>query len=204
MIIESAAIKTEAFSRVFSDYPDHLEEIVQHHLDNVSLSRFEKFKIYHQDYLGIDLDDQQVQELANKFHDLVVRKVIDAPFVMGSLEFLKKYYKYVPLYIISATPKSEINEIIDKKGLRKYFKGVYGSPTNKNEWAKSIISNNNFDPKNVIFVGDALSDYNAAIDCGLHFVARIEKSGSNPFEGKKVVSKISDLFDLEVLIHANK
>ena len=77
------------------------------------------------------------------------------------------------------------------------------SQTNKNEWARYIIGSNNFDRKKVIFVGDALSDFNAAIDCGLHFVAKIGKNESNPFKEEKLNLQIKDLFDLEKRILKN-
>jgi|TARA_B100001971_G_C18118086_1_gene497921 phosphoglycolate phosphatase-like HAD superfamily hydrolase len=204
VITDSVNVKTVAFAKMYEPYgKEVVKSVVTHHLSNGGISRFQKFKIYHKEYLGIDLSNKQIQDLAGKFRNLVVQKVIDAPFVNGALEFLKKYYLDFPLFIISATPDVEINEIIDKKGLSKYFKKVYGSPTNKNEWARYILVNNNFDRTKVFFVGDALSDYNAAIDCGLHFVARIEKSANNPFKGIKLNYQINDLFDLEKQILKN-
>jgi phosphoglycolate phosphatase-like HAD superfamily hydrolase len=204
VITDSVNVKTEAFAKIYKPYgKEVVNNVIMHHLANGGVSRFEKFKIYHKDFLGVDLDNQQVQALADKFHNLVVQKVIDAPFIPGALEFLVKYYLYFPLYVISATPEGEINEIIYKKELRKYFKGVYGSPSNKSKWAKYIISKDNFDPKKVIFVGDALSDYNAALNCGLHFIARIEKCGHNPFEEIIVDYKISNIFDLDKLLSSN-
>ena len=44
VILESAVIKTQAFSGVFENYPEHLEAIINHHLNNVGVSRYEKFK----------------------------------------------------------------------------------------------------------------------------------------------------------------
>ena len=75
------------------------------------------------------------------------------------------------------------------------------SQTIKNEWARYILGSNNFDRKKVIIVGDALSDCNAAIDCGLHVV--VGKNENNPFKGKKLNFQIIDLFDLEKRILKN-
>jgi len=204
VIADSVNVKTEAFAKMYESYGKEVKNsVITHHLSNGGISRFDKFKKYHKDFLGIDLNNKQLRQLDGEFHDLVVQKVIEAPFIPGALEFLKKYYLYVPLYIISATPHDEINEIVNKKGLKTYFQGIYGSPTKKNEWARYILGNNSFDRKKVIFVGDALSDYNAAINCGLHFVAKIEKSENNPFKGKKLNFQIIDLFDLEKRILKN-
>jgi len=204
VIADSVNVKTEAFAKMYESYGKEVKNsVITHHLANGGISRFEKLKKYHKDFLGIDLSNKQIQQLAAKFHDLVVQKVIDAHFIPGALEFLKKYYLYVPLYVISATPHNEINEIVNKKGLKTYFQGIYGSPKSKQHWANFIIRINAFNPEKVIFVGDALSDYNAALDCGLYFVARIEKSENNPFKGKKLNFQIKDLFDLEILINTN-
>ena len=112
VIAESVNVKTEAFSKMYAKYgSDIAKKVVEHHLSHGGISRFEKFKFYHKEYFGIELTNQQLQELANQFSELVVQKVIAAPYVPGALEFIQNNYKYYDLFISSGTPEDEIIEI---------------------------------------------------------------------------------------------
>ena len=44
VILESVSVKTAAFRQLFSFAPEHVDEIVQYHLDNGGMSRFDKFR----------------------------------------------------------------------------------------------------------------------------------------------------------------
>ena len=44
VILESVSVKTEAFRTLFSFVPKHVDEIVQFHIDNGGMSRFDKFR----------------------------------------------------------------------------------------------------------------------------------------------------------------
>jgi histidinol phosphatase-like enzyme len=87
--------------------------------------------------------------------------------------------------------------------LREFFEGVYGSPNSKSYWTKQLIEERNFDVNKVFFVGDALSDYRAAEENNIRFIARIT-DGNEVFKGKKVSWKIRDLFDLDNLLSEEK
>ena len=133
VIAESVNVKTEAFSKMYAQYGNTIaEKVASHHLSHGGISRFEKFKLYHKEFLGIELTNQDIMALANKFSKLVVQKVIDAPYVPGSLEFIKDNYKYYDLFISTGTPEDEMKKILSRKGIRNYFKSVHGSPKKKN------------------------------------------------------------------------
>ena len=62
MIAESVNVKTEAFASLYESYgKDVVKKVLQHHLANGGVSRFEKFKIYHKELLNIELNDQNLQ-----------------------------------------------------------------------------------------------------------------------------------------------
>ena len=202
VITDSVNVKTKAFANIYEPYGKEIvDKVIKHHLANGGVSRFKKFKVYHKDFLGIDLSNKQIQKMAAEFHDIVVQKVIDAPFIPGALEFIKKHYRDIPLYIISATPYDEINEIVNKKQLKKYFNGIYGSPTNKIEWVESIINKNHYKRNSVVFIGDALADYEAAEKNKIHFIARVDVKENNIFNNKNISGVINNLFELDKIIH---
>ena len=93
VLAESVDVKTRAYALLFEGEGEEVvQEVVDFHLKNGGVSRFEKFKFYHKEYFGIELTNQQLQELANKFSELVVQKVIAAPYVPGALEFIQNNY----------------------------------------------------------------------------------------------------------------
>ena len=144
--------------------------MVAYHLANGGVSRFEKFKYYHEEFLNISLDEGGIQELAKKFSKLVIDKVVNAPYIPGAFEFISNNYKKYDMFISTATPTEEIIEILNQKKLTKYFKGIKGSPESKIDHAQQIISENNYLRNETVFIGDSNSDRTAAIENNLHFI----------------------------------
>ena len=87
-----------------------------------------------------------------------------------------------------------------QKGLSKYFQGVYGSPTGKAFWANKIIMQEKLNCETTLFIGDAMSDHEAAKENGLIFVARINNDNKEIFEGVHVDYKVYDLFEFDMLL----
>lgn len=174
VVLESADIKTEAFEILFeSIYPNHVKEIVAHHLKNKGISRLVKIKHAYENIIKTPLSKEQEQELAKRFSEIVLNKVINAPFVPGAFEFIEQYHKIYPIYIATGTPEEEILYIASKRGLTKYFKEILGSPAKKTEIIIDILTRYGYSPDEVIFIGDATTDMLAASKTGLHFAARI-------------------------------
>ena len=200
VILDSVDVKGWAFGKLFDDYSEYVDEIVTFHHDNGGMSRYEKFRYIYKNILKKPLPEKEFKQLCNDFSKLVYHRVLECDFVPGAIEFLRKYYKKIPLFIISATPQEEIVNIVNAKGLSKYFKGVFGSPTPKGVWVKKIINEQNLDPIKAIFVGDAMSDYNAAKEGDIYFVGMFGNSKNDIFKDKKVNFKIRNLFELDDLL----
>ncbi len=200
VILESVDIKGWAFGKLFENHTEHVDEIVAFHFANGGMSRFDKFRCIYKNILNKPLPDEEFDALCFKFSDLAFKRVLKCEFVPGALEFLEKHYKKTKLYIITGTPQDEIERIVDIRGLGKYFKGVYGSPTGKAFWAKKIIMQEKLNYETTIFIGDAMSDYNAAMENKVKFVARINDDNKYIFESKSVYYKVYDLFEFDSLL----
>ena len=195
-IADSVNIKTEAFAELYRPYGRAIEKkVVEYHLSHGGVSRFDKFKFFHKNFLNLLLNEQEIQKLANKFSKLVVDKVINAPYIPGAYEFISKNVNIYDMFISTATPTDEINKILKKKKIIKYFKGVYGSPQNKVKHTKEIISSNNYLLNEVIFIGDSDSDREASLKNNIPFIAIDNKSH---FDKEKY--KVQDLNTLEPII----
>ena len=198
MIVDSVNIKTKAFEKIYKPFGNSVaKSVVSHHNSNLGMSRYEKFEFYHKTFLGKELSSDQLKALSIKFQKLVCRKVIEAPLIKGAMEFLNKFNGTIPMYIVSATPDEELCFIVEEKGLSKYFKGIYGAPKDKDYWTKLIIKKKNYNYQKMIFVGDGLKDYEAAIKNNLNFIGRVESKSENIFKDKKIDYLINDLRYLE-------
>lgn len=203
VILESVNVKGWAFGELFEGYPEHIDEIVAFHYANGGMSRFDKFQYIHKNILQRPLPAYEFERLCKKFSHLVYHRIVESDYVPGALEFIQKYADKILLYIISGTPQEEMVRIVEAKGLSTYFRGVFGSPVSKSAWAKTIIAEDNLDHGEVLFVGDAMSDYQAAVENGLVFAARIKSSQDDVFKGKAIDFRVADLFELDRLLTAD-
>jgi len=201
VICESSEIKTEAFRRLFSQYPRHRKEIIAYHERNGGISRFVKFKVIYRDILKKKLTAEQTRYLGKKFAQYSLQAVLKAGYVKGAIPFFKKYHKELFLFIVSGTPQAEMRLIAKNRQLTKFFKGVFGSPRTKKELIAQILRQNKLKKEEVIFVGDSINDYEGAKEIGVAFIGRLHKNMANPFVGEKNIKGfISDFSDLNAIL----
>lgn len=194
VIIESLDIKTQAFAEMFRHYPEHRDAIIDLHLQNLGISRYEKFKTIYRDLLDQPISDRELQRLGVQFSGLIFDRIVQCPFVDGALEFLRKRSNAYKLFVASGTPEEELHEIVRVRGLTSLFTGVFGSPRGKHEILRAIMHDEHLVPEEVLFVGDALTDYVGALGARVYFVGRVPEGVENPFSGDVVtVRSLSEL-----------
>lgn len=193
VIVESVDIKTEAFKELFADYPRKIKEIIDYHLMNGGISRYVKFRYIYEQILGQDLSRDAEVELGRRFSQIVLQKVLNAPFVAGAKEFLDTRRTKYQFFIASGTPDEELRKIIKAKKLQGYFKEIYGSPKKKINIINDIISKNGFGEDEVVYVGDAQSDRISAEEAGIAFIERKTKLDSKPNRDSGTISDLCNL-----------
>jgi phosphoglycolate phosphatase-like HAD superfamily hydrolase len=173
VILESADIKTNAFIELYRSYPEKLDRIVEYHLANQGISRFTKFEWVSRTLFGRELTAEESNELGRKFSDIVFEKVLKAPFVSGALDLLCFLGESnIDAYVASGTPESELRSIVSERGIEKYFRGVFGTPATKEFIVRDIMFKREIPASQILFVGDANTDYVAAKAAGTYFIAR--------------------------------
>ncbi len=193
VICDSVDVKTVAFAALYEPYGAAIqEEVVKYHLLNGGISRFEKIRYYHRILLDIDISDAEVDQLAARFADLVKEKVIKAPYIRGADIFLKNSSDKVMQYICTGTPEYEILDIIKKKNLAPFFKGIYGAPKKKTAIIADILKESNYDVSNYLYIGDAITDYDAAMTHRMPFLGVLNSTTEFP-RGTKVISDFHGL-----------
>ena len=181
VIIESVGIKDQTFEELYKEYPQHLSHIMEYHLSHNATIRFKKFRYIAENILNKPYGAQKEQELSKMFSELVFEKIVHCPLVKGAKEFLEYLCAKVPLYLISISPEDELSWVLDVRGLKKYFKQVYANPIKKSEAFKNILTYEQLDASEAMYIGDTPEDYQAAVDVGIPFNGRKSRMCIYPY-----------------------
>lgn len=201
VLVESVNIKTIAFARLFETEGEAVvHKVVEYHLANGGVSRFDKFRYYYREILKRELTEARYNELCSSFSELVLDEVAKCPFVPGAAEFLTSFAHDIPCYITSATPEQELFEILQRRGMAEFFQTVFGAPTSKVDAVAVILEETGFLAQEVVYVGDALTDYEAATANGVHFIARC--TTENAVFNDVNCFKVQDLYSLHAILEA--
>jgi HAD superfamily hydrolase (TIGR01549 family) len=193
VVLESVEIKTVAFRRLFADHPEG-ERIVDYHLANGGISRFRKFRWFYEEVRGEPLSEAESARLGERFSELVLDEIRRCPFVPGARELLERLAPRLPLFVASGTPEDELRGIVADRGLEDVFAGVYGTPPTKAEILGRIMAERGLDAAELLFVGDAMSDFNGAAAAGVPFVGRRYEDEPSPFpDGTFTVLDLAEL-----------
>ena len=195
VILDSVEVKTRAFAELAEPFGEEaIQLMVQYHRENGGISRFVKFEWFFRNVLQMPLSPAESKEWGHKFESLVLEGVLKSEFIPGALEFLQEFHSSLPLFVASGTPEKELNNIIINRNLNSFFRETAGSPRTKEEIVNGLLKKYRLHPSEVVFVGDAMSDYKAALACGLHFVG-VTQANLSPFPYS--TRTISDLHQLQ-------
>ena len=171
VIANSVHLKSDAFVELYSPFGEKIaKKVLFHHESNGGMSRFEKFKFYHNTFLDKKISDNEINELSKLFSKLVVHKIIKSTYVPGVLNFIKETSQKYKLFISTGTPSKEINLILRGKNIDTFFSEVYGSPEKKQIHLEKIIKKYNFSSDELLFFGFFNVDFKAARDKKIEFI----------------------------------
>ncbi len=172
VILDSVGVKTDAFKTMYRKYgTEIMNKVAKHHVENGGMSRYDKFRHYHNKFLDITLDEKEVDALAEKFSEIVFQKVLRTKFIGGALDFLKMCKRRKKTcFLVSAAPEGEIKEIIKLRKLKKYFVEIKGSPEKKANNIRKLMKEYKVKRDRAVFFGDSINDVRAANPNGIKFV----------------------------------
>ena len=180
VIKDSLSAKTEAFIHTFHGNSkfDVIERIKEHHLMNGGVSRSVKIPLYLK-WLGINPSKSTIEKYLDEFSKVVVKKVVDSPWVEGAEFLLKNKPEGIMFFLVTATPTSEIKEIIANLSLHNIFTEIHGHPKSKLDSGKDIIKNYNLSAKDVLFIGDSEIDMQTSKMLNIPFILRLHKDNQH-------------------------
>ena len=172
VIKDSVNVKTTAYVELFRPYgKDIYDRVKQHHESHGGVSRFDKIPMYLA-WAGEPVTAEKVAEFCECFSQLVVRAVIDSPWVPGVYEYLLAHCKQQYFVLVTATPQQEIEYILAALKIAHCFGKCYGAPTGKTIAINDALQQLKISPSDAVMIGDSDADYKAALDNRVTFVLR--------------------------------
>jgi phosphoglycolate phosphatase-like HAD superfamily hydrolase len=203
VIVDSVDIKGQAFCHLFRHQPEEIRgRIADLHANHAGMTRYEKFKIIYQEFLNQPATAADLEMLSAEFSRFCVEKIINVAYIPGAFEFISKHYADYNLYVASSAPESELKEIVHRRGITGFFKATFGTPRTKLAICRDILEQNRLSPQHVAFIGDSISDYEVARQCGTHFIGRVDKNSKDLLSKQPLRIRLCDLSRLnDVLLY---
>lgn len=178
VILDSAHIKTDAFYELFLDFGIEKATMAKkHHLEHQGISRFEKFRYIFKNVLAMPYSESIETTYSKKFSTIVFQKIIACPLIPGILTFIANLKKKdVSSFLLSATPEEELKQICLARNIDTYFSRILGSPIDKVDHGRKILTDLGYTPTQVIFIGDSTSDFQASQALGTKFIGVGDKA----------------------------
>jgi hypothetical protein len=173
VLLDSNSIRDIGFQKVLKDFPKkEVEDLLSFHRENGGLSRYVKFRYFFENIRREKISDYDILKLSDSFSIIMRELLLNRELlIQQTLDFVKLYYGKIEMYIVSGSDQNELRFLCDELLMSIYFKGIYGSPTPKNELVSNILNHNNFELGQCILIGDSINDYEAAKHNKIHFLS---------------------------------
>ncbi|WP_066407931.1 HAD family hydrolase [Aliarcobacter skirrowii] len=171
VILDSMPIRDYGFAKIFEEFDKELvDKLLEYHTLNGGLSRYVKIRYFYNTLLGVEVSDEKVQELADKFSTIMKAELINKKYLIKeTVDFIEKNYQNYNFHIVSGSDEKELNYLCKELDLTQYFKTIEGSPTCKNDLVKNILEKYDYNSNESILIGDSINDYEAANVNGMRF-----------------------------------
>ncbi len=199
VILNSHVVKTKAFYRVFLKYGTNIAiKAKKLHLRYMGMPRKKKIDLINSLYLNKSLNKNELNKINIKFETIIRNKILKMKLNKNLINFFKLKKKKKIFYISTGTDQSEMINLCKLKKISHFFSKIYGSPKTKMQHISDIIKKNNVNTKDILFVGDSLSDYKAAKIKKVDFICKSNSENKFSFKNLKIsrINKFKQLYRL--------
>ncbi|WP_339109282.1 HAD hydrolase-like protein [Thioclava sp. GXIMD4216] len=173
VLLDSNNMKTTAFAEVVSEYPTEcVKPFLEFQKTAFGLSRFRTFDAFFDRFLGRPPADSEKEKLLSEFAAYCQSQYPHQPVTAGATELLQSLSaRKCIAYVASGSEQSELRQALKKIGLAENFRDILGSPRKKSDLVADILrQEQDVDASEILFVGDAKVDFEAASSNGVAFL----------------------------------
>jgi phosphoglycolate phosphatase-like HAD superfamily hydrolase len=177
VLLDSNRVKTEAFRQAALPYGEPAaERLVQHHVENGGVSRYEKFEYFFEKIVpevtghdGAASDPTDYDALLSAYAAAVHEGLRTCSIAEG-LEQLRAKTPNTRWLVVSGGDQGELRALFVDRRIADYFDGsIFGSPDRKGDIVAREIANGNI-KRPALFLGDSGLDHEVAAANGLDFM----------------------------------
>lgn len=195
VIKETVSLKGGAFAELFRVHGEALTgKIRKHHTLHGGVSRMKKIPLYLK-WAGLARDPITVGQYCERFARVVYQGVMEAPWVPGAEDFLRRNPFGQKFFLVTATPQKEVEAILAALDLAGSFEGIWGAPTPKREAIANVLTASIVPPERCLLIGDSLADQQAASATNIPFLLR-EHSDNRDLPWQPSLPRIPDFLNL--------
>lgn len=199
VLMDSSGVKTACYRKLAESFGRNVEEFVQYHIANGGISRHVKIRHYVEQILGESLSRPREAELAVRYAACVAEGMESATLAPGAVECLAWASANFPIFLLSGSPQDELDEQVHRKNIADYFERIVGFPATKPETLIALLAERNWKGDDVIYVGDAISDFEASTSEGVRFVGVVTGENRDQFARMNFV-KVNSLNELRKVL----
>lgn len=198
VILDSARLKTQTFVQCYAgEDEDKIAAVVSYQERHGGIGRRDKFQYFERAIFDRPGDPAAVDALCARFAAMIDKAMQDAPFIVGAEQALLALQRRMPLHLVSGMPETELKALLAQRTLDGFFASVAGSPKPKKAEFERILKDGRLAPAEVLAVGDSRTEFDAAQELGVPFLA-IVADGASDFFPPNVPRRpdLSDFLDL--------
>ncbi len=169
-LVDSNRIKWRGFEEVFAGFPDRVDEIMAYCRGANHTIRGQKFRHVYERILGLPYTADLEADLQARYADATTQAIIDAREIPGAMAFLTDVADRYHTALLSSTPHPILLEIIERRGMQRYFRHVQGAPVDKAAWLCAFRRDHALASEQIVFFGDTKEDTIAAVVSGCAFI----------------------------------
>lgn len=172
VILDSVHLKSSLFISCYQPglKDEQINAILNYQALAGGVSRRIKFSYFEEKIFGRSNLNTRVDALCDKYQKELMDRYHFCEYLPGALEFLEMSRQTMGLYLVSGTLQEDLEKIIADLNLNLYFRSIIGAPIEKTEAFSEILRENNLNSKDVIAIGDSLTEYEAAIETNIKFI----------------------------------
>ena len=199
VLVDSNRIKHDAWYDVFGDLPEEEKRVAFEVFPKVEVRT--RYVILDEVFKALGRPEDKRKELvqinAAKYNAITQAGISRYGLIEGARELLEDFSKKYHLYLNSSTPIEALNETVDMLGIRGFFSGIYGRPDTKESALEKIFAKEKVSGSEVVFVGDADFDRNAAAAFDCFFIGiRNDFNGWTENEEFVTVASVRDVAEI--------
>lgn len=147
----------------------------KYHLPEITLEKYREIFCFpvneYYKRAGFDLDKLDFKKIGKEWMDRYEQKKFTAKLSDGAEDIVKTLYsKGFEQSILSAYSQHTLIELVEKMGLKKFFKQIVGLDNiyaeSKMSLGKKLIDSLNIDSNSVLLIGDTVHDYEVSVELG--------------------------------------